>query len=72
MQDPNIINLLLQTPYKSIKFMDGIDIGKIIKKITLTNKEGKNKEIIFKNYRNTTCRFIEIQVTVIQIYKTPN
>tara|TARA_B110000971_G_scaffold178782_1_gene184803 strand:+ start:182 stop:1006 length:825 start_codon:yes stop_codon:yes gene_type:complete len=50
MQDPNIINLLLQTPYRSIKFMDGIDIGRIVKKITLIDKKGKNKEIVFKRH----------------------
>ena len=31
-----------------------------------------NKEILIQKYTNTTCRFIEIQVTVIQIYKIPN
>ena len=49
-QDPNILNLIIQTPYKSIKFMDGIDIGKMIKKINLVNKDGVGKEVTFKRH----------------------
>ena len=39
---------------------------------TVFNYTEIQKKDKFQKYRNKTCRFIEIQVTVIQIYKIPN
>jgi hypothetical protein len=48
--DSKVINLLLNSPYKSFKFLEGNEIGNTIKKIKFLNRKQESVEIDFAQH----------------------